>query len=320
MTQARGGRILLDYEVDGYGIVPTTKKGVLLPISTFNFKKEQAPIKSSKVSDSRNPAKPTYGFHKPDGSSKIPLGYRSLGYWLKALFGPPATTNAGSVYTHVFKYIKGVTIPSILLSKEFTDVGQYFLITGGKLGALKFGFGGENEVTADMDISARDEVRGTTAYNASAIALVDESISPDQISVKEGGVLAEVISGGEFNLETGLDKENFTTASGMKRYSIPEGEYSITGNLTALFTNGDLLAKAEAHTPTSMEIKYTKSADMSFTVAMNEVLLHPTSPAIEGPGGVKISFNYSAYHQNDASGSAVIFTLVNDIPNYDFSV
>lgn len=219
-------------------------------------------------------------------------------------------------YSHVFK-ATNTEQPSLKVEKGFTDLGKYYLADGIKISKLNTAYGiGDTEHIHTVEILGSTEVESDTEYDSSAIALVLSRMNDYESSIKESGATVANISNIEFAIELGLDAEQFAIGGGNARTSLPEGQVGITGKIVAFFTDTTILAKAMAGTKSSIEIKSENTAGDSLTYKLPEMMYSVTTPPIEGPTGVKLTADFSAFYENDAGNSSFIATLVNDIPSY----
>lgn len=314
MTQARGylGRLVLDFETT-FGSNPVTAAGKKLPFNSLEVSGSQNLIDPATITGTRNPVAPGKGNLSVDGGITIPMDLNAIGYWLKAMFGAPTTTGAGP-YTHVFKV--GSSQPSVVLEKGFTDIGQYMLYNGCKISTFKTSFGGDGELTAQMDIMGAKETIGATEYDATPDAVELNRLNNFQASLKEGGVAFATATSGDFNLDFGLDGDQYTIGANGARGDIPEGILNITGSLKTLFADATLLNKGVNGTKSSLEVAFTLSADASLTFLFPEIVYERKTPPISGPAGVSTELGWRAFFGNDVNASAVVVTLKNSIASY----
>ncbi len=317
MSQAKGymGRTTIFFEPTYKG-TPSPKNGIIIPFNKNTIQLKQGIIKTNTILNRRDQARPGLGRKTVDGMLEIPSCYRTIGYFLKAMFGAPTTTGGTEKYTHVFK-ITNTEQPSLKIEKGFTDIGKYYLADGIKIAKFNTAYGiGDNEHVHTFDIIGSTEVESDSTYDASATALVLSRMNDYESSIKEGGVTVANISNIEFAVELGLDAEQFGIGGGNARTSLPESLIGLTGKIEAFFTDTTILAKAMAGTKSSIEVKSENTAGHSLTYKFPEIMYSVTTPPIEGPTGVKLTADISAFYENDAGNSSLIATLVNDISSY----
>jgi hypothetical protein len=316
MTQARGYRsqLLLDFETT-FGVDPTTKAAVLMPFETNNVAANQNLTEDNTIRNRRDPAKPSRGNVDVAGQVVVPIGPTSFGYSLKALFGDPTTTDGGlSEYSHAFK--PGDTQPSFVLDRGFTDIDVYEKFSGCKVSQMAITLGGDGALTAAIDIMGAKNTVGTTAYAASPTTHTDTRFSNFQATLQENSVAVGVVTTADFQINASLDGNQYVIGSQGFRQDIPEGLIQISGNLTALFKDKQLMDKAINGTETSLKFGLEDGLN-SLEFHFPEVEFGRGSPAVEGPQGVVITLPWRAYcKSNDPADASVIVTLVNGLETY----
>lgn len=316
MSQAKGykGRLTIDFEEE-FGIVPTIKQGKILPINTLELAAKQTLIEPQTITGTRNPVTPGRGRISVEGSVVVPMCYRSIGYWLKSMFGDPSTVKKeDDTYMHTFRI--GDEQPSMVIEKAFTNIDKYFVYSGCKTNNFKLSWGGDGELTASIDLLGANETSSEEAYDAAATLVALERINEPQAQMKESGAAMNgVVSTGEFTLAMGLDGDQYTIGDGGCRGSIPEGIVNVSGTLKTLFKDSSLLDKGVNGQKSSMEVNFSKGTH-SLTFAFPEIIYERTSPPISGPAGVQAEIAWRAFFDSDANGSAVVVTLVNDVATY----
>jgi hypothetical protein len=314
MTQALGsnGRLVVDFETT-FGVNPSTKAGKALPFNTFDIQSKQTVKDPGTITGSRNPLAPVRGNISVDGSVVVPVDEIGTGYWLKGLFGLPATTGSADPYTHVFKV--AASQPSMVMEKGFLDINQYSLVNGCRVNTYKIAFGGEDELTATIGLLGTAEVLSGTAYQASPTVISLARYTNIQATIQEGGAAIATVTKGDFTISGNLDGSQYTVNSNGLRSDIPVGVYKVTGNITALFDGAALLNKAIAGTKSSLDIKFT-SGTHSLDFLFPEIVYERTTPTVSGPAGILVTLPFHAYYQNDANNSVVKVTLMNGVSTY----
>ena len=314
MAQAMGaqGRIVLDFE-SSFGQNPAAKAGKAVPFNTFDVKSKQNFKDTATITGNRNPVVPAPGNLSVEGSLAVPIDEAAIGYWLKGLFGAPTTSGSADPYQHIFKV--GASQPSLVLEKGFTDIGQYALMNGCKVSSFKVAFGGDDELTAAIELMGAKEALSTTPYVASPSAITLNRFTNLQATVEEGGTAIGTVTKGEFTINGGLDGNQYTVGNAGIRGDIPVGAYKISGSITALFDGTSLLTKAMSNTKSSLKVKFT-SAGHSLEFLFPEIMYERSTPGISGPAGVLITLPFRAFYQSGSDNSAVKVTLVNGVASY----
>lgn len=97
MNQALGakGKLLLAFETT-FGTTPDTPAAVSMPFDSFGLTAKQALVEPNTITGRRDPVRPGRGNIDPSGNIVVPLDVRYFGYWLKAMFGAPTTTDVST--------------------------------------------------------------------------------------------------------------------------------------------------------------------------------------------------------------------------------
>ncbi len=314
MSEAKGNQsqLMMDFE-SSFGSTPETPEGKLLPFNSNDVSGDQNQEQPETITGSRSAVQPIRGNMSVSGNITIPIDVRNIGWWLTAMFGAPDTSGSDP-YTHVFKM--SPTQPSMVLEKGFTDIGQYFLQNGCKVGSFELAdVSGDGELTATVGIEGQTESRGTSTFDDTATQEVFERFHKFQAALQEGG--SSFAKAAEFSLSLGFDLETdkYTIGNNGQRYSIPEGLSQITGSITGIFDDSTLVDKAINNTETSLNLKFTNGAH-SLEFDMTEVQYNRTSPGIDGPRGIVLPLDFTAYNQDGADDSSITVTLINDVTSY----
>jgi hypothetical protein len=314
MTQARGSKsqVVIDFE-SSFGVNPSSVKGILMPFNSCAIQAKQTLTDAATIRGNRSQAAPIVGKTDVSGDIVVPVDEKAFGYWLKAFCGAPITTGTGDPYTHVFK--PGNTQPSLVIDKEFNDIGQYLLYNGCKVNQIKMTLGGDGELTATVSIMGSKETSGTAAYDAAPTSLTFSRFGNFQGSVKEGGSSIAYLSQMELTVSGNLNGDQYCIGSNGFRTDLPEGLISVTGSITALFQDAALMNKAINGTESSLELALT-SGTHSLTIAIPELIYERQTPGISGPQGITIQLPFRGYYDNNANAASIMFTLVNDVASY----
>ena len=316
MAQARGykGRLVIDFETT-FGQNPGAPAGKVVPINTWDVGLDRQMKQAQTITGNRNPVMPFAGFTKVEGSAVVPVDLIAFGWWLRAMFGLPGTTGTGP-YTHVYKI--GDSQPSLVAEKryDFVSSQQYTRQNGIKISSLGLKFGGDDELVANLGIlGATEQAPSGTPYHVSPTVISFNRLSNFEAAITEGGSAIATVTECEFNVDFGLDAENFVIGGGGTLGDIPEGIAGVSGSITALFDSTALLTKALNTTETALAVTLTKGAH-SLKFDVPELFYSPKSPGITGPKGVKITLPFQAFYDNAAAASAFMVTLVNAQTSY----
>ena len=313
--QAKGinSRLVLDFETT-FKQDPATKGGLILPFNSLSLGASQAQNETNTMTGRRDKTEPIIGNVDVSGDAEVPMDVEAIGYWLKALFGAPTTTdNADGTYTHVYKISD--TQPSLVVEKGFTDISEYLKYNGVKVGEFSFSFGGDGELTASLNLTGAKETEDTVEYDSSAVQVPLVRFQNFQASVEEGGSPIAIVTQGSVNIEAGLDTGQYAVGSQGERVSIPEGQMNISGSITSFFEDNSLLNKAVNSAESSLKVKFTNGVNI-LEFFIPELKYERTSPAADGPTGIVLQTPFRAYYNDSAENSSIVVSLTNETASY----
>lgn len=315
--QARGYRSqsMIDFET-AFKTAPSPTTGKVIPFTTNSIVATQSLNDSSIIRGTRNPASPLHGNKSVDGDLGVPLDFRAIGYIFKGLLGAPDTTaNEDGTYKHIFK-VKDGTQPSMVIQKAFPDVQKYYIFGGCRIGTLKLPFGGDQEAVVTATVMGSTFTNSTTSYDSAPQNVTLDRAENFQAKIKENNEeIVSLVKSGDLTIDAGLDGDQYCLGDEGTRGDIPEGPLTITGTMSALYTDNRFIDKATAGTVCSLELLYTKGTK-SLSLKFPEIVYELKSPTIDGPKGVLCDCNWKAFWENDSNKSAVIITLTNDVASY----
>ncbi|QJW46919.1 hypothetical protein HA075_14500 [bacterium BFN5] len=314
MSRAKGynSQLVLGYENE-YGTTPAVSTGYNMPFNQSKIGVKQNLIESATIRGRRDREEPVVGNIDVAGNIVIPIDQVGIGFWLTAMFGSPTTTGSGNPYTHVFK-VKD-SQPSLVLEQQYPDIATYEMFNGCKVNKFAFTYGGDTELTAQVDLIGAKRTIGAAAFTSDLTDVSLLRFSNFQGRVEEAGSPLAIVTEATLNLDFGLDGNNYAIGGGGYRTELPEGYLQVSGTIKAFFENATLLNKAVQNTKTSLNFKFVNGAH-SLGFFMEEVVLEQTSPGIENEKGIFINLPFKAFYHNGIGGSAVVATLVNSQESY----
>ena len=310
MAQAKGSkvRLLLDYETV-FGTDPGVPAAFIMPVNEISLEGGQAKISPKTLRGIRDPYKPFAGNIDASGPIIVPVDYTAFWYWLKLMFGDPATTGAGP-YEHVFTV--GDTQPSAVLEKQFTDNASYWKYNGCKIASWNISFGGDGELISTFNIVGMKENDASgSPFDAAPTSLSLGRLNNFEASVDEGGSSSDEIISLDLTVDFGLDIEQRAIGSEGARSSIPEGILEVSGALVAQYNDDVLIAKGFNDTETSLKITITSGTNI-LEIDIQELEYERFQTMVTGPQGVQQTTNIFPFYDNGADASVVKVTLTND--------
>lgn len=316
MSQAIGARgQLVIQEEATYKTDPATPDVKKVHFISESLKLSRSLIDSNTITGSREASKPTLGNKDVSGDIKLELqAYMAL--LLKAAFGSVTTTGTGP-YTHTFKI--GASLPSLLIEKGFTDIGQYFKYNGCKVNKFGLSVTAEGFQEVSIDIIGAKETTSSSPFDSTPLDLGKQSFDGFLIStIEEGGAaIANVVGVDGLTLENNLDGSVYVIGSAGERSSLPEGKVKVSGTLKALFQNLTLYNKAVNSTESSLKVIYRfgtgagSAGNESLELFVPELIYSPNAPIISGPQGVYVELPFTAYYDNSATATTFQAILKN---------
>lgn len=290
-----------------------------MPFNSNSVASSQKTTAPSTMTGRRDTTEPILGNVDVQGSIALPLDTRACGYMLAMTFGAPTTTaveGKEGLYKHVFK--PSTVQPSFAVEKAFNN-NIYALSKGCKVSKISFSFGGDGELTMNTDVIGCDETFGeagvaTTATPATPVGL--NRLNNFNASLKIDGEDTAIATQVTLDVDFGLDSNGYAIGSNGFRTRINEGLIAPTGKLTAFFDDASFVDKAMKSTTTALEIALVKG-DESMTIDIPEVKFARKTPSIDGATGITQELDYSAFYGNNALGTCIQFTLVNNVASYD---
>lgn len=291
-------------------------KTLAMPFNTNSVAVSQNVTQPETITGNRNPVQPILGNIDNTGTIAVPLDLNAFGYWLKAMFGNPTTTAAGSpegYYNHVYKL--GEDMPSFTMEKAFPGIGVYAKSNGCVVSQFSLTVGGDGELVANIEVMGAKETVGETAMASSPTTVSLDRVNNFQAALLIGGTSVALATEGTIEINFGVDGDTYVIGGQGYRQAACPGIATVSGTLTMFFKDDTYLEMAEQATETKLEFTFTAgSKKLSFLFP--EVQFARTSPGIDGPAGIKTELNYSAYYADATEGTSVQVTLTNQTASY----
>lgn len=315
MAQARGSNAQVIIQEEVTFKTDPTADAQLVPFVSCGLQQRRDQIESATLTGSRNPTKALRGNVDVAGGLELEL-QAFIGLLFKAALGSVSTSGADP-YTHVFTV--GSTLPSLLIEKGFTDIGQYFKYNGCKVNSMSLSVSTSGYQNLTFDIVGAKETASGTSFDATPTDLGKQPFDGYSIAtIEEGGVaIANVVSIDGLTINNDIDTDQYIIGGGGERESLPEGMVGVTGTLTALFENLTLYNKAVNDTESSLKIVYTlgtgdgSAGNEQVQFFIPELTFAPQSPPVSGPRGVLVELPFVAYYNDSSEASVLEITLKN---------
>lgn len=132
----------------------------------------------------------------------------------------------------------------------------------------------------------------------------DASVAVDSVT---RGDVAEM----QFSFNNQLDGEQYAIGAGGLRDDIPEGIAETGGSMTTLLKGADLVEAGAEVAELDMTLAFARG-DSSLSLRLPESNISAANIPISGPEGIRASYDFQGYLNDDANGSALVVTLVNE--------
>jgi hypothetical protein len=223
------GQIVAQFETT-FGQDPDTPDGKLLPFNTCELTGKQGLIDPATIRKSRSEVRPGLGRITAEGPITIPMCFRSIGFWLKALFGSPTGTDQAG-------YLLGGTGVTTTIGTwtAITDGSFNISIDGSANDITGITFAGDTTMTdVAADIQTAIRAIGTGGFT---LATVEWIAATAQFKITSGttgassavGALAAAASGTNIS-GASLMKCHAAVATIVDGDQIYKKEYKITTN------------------------------------------------------------------------------------------
>ncbi len=314
-------------------------EGYILPFNSNSISTTQSINQSGIKRGNKNPGQPYYDNPSTTGQIVVPVDSEAFWFWLKAAFNDPETTNLGDEqnpgpYQHEFKKrVDALTnvpedMPYFTLERQLLgSTIIYHTYVGCKVGKISIGLGPSGEFTANIDVTACEEVVGENSTFTGSPASITESIfSRDQIDLVGADFTTEKTNDFSLDLDFKLDADKRIIGNG----SLPSGVLGaigedimgVSGSVKVIMKDGTLHEKSIEKTKIELDARITRSANDIISAQLRfhmlEALIERKTPSADGNGLVLFDPSFQAFYSNSANNAneaAVVATLINSTPH-----
>lgn len=310
MAQQRGSQVPIIFDTETtFKSDPGAPDAHLLYYASESLRYNRNLISSKTLRGDRNPLQPVRGNSEVGGDINFELA-ASYGKLFKHILGGYDVAGGGP-YVHT--YTVGDLPQGMVIEKQFKDFAtdKFFKYNGCKVNSFKMDMKNEGFIDCSVNIMGAKETVGNATFDASP---VDGGHTPFDMfsgSIYINGVQAAVITGADMTLENGLTGDTYVIDGTGERYSMPEGQVKVTGNLTALFTDVELYMAAVDFVEKSLEFRFLRgtgdgtSGNEKMQFFLDEVFFKPQAPVVQGPTGMLVELPFEAFYGNDSDASTL---------------
>ena len=313
MARAYGAnaQLALAFETT-YGTAPASGY-TYLPFAASTLSSEQPLIDNELLGYGRDPLAPIRDAITVDGDLTIGVDAIGIGFWLKALFGGPATTTGTGPYTHTF-HSGGATLPSVAIETQMPQVPRFDMVRGARANTLRIEATRRGQLQATVGLIAQGLTgAGSTAAGTPSEITLQRFGHFNCSILRDGVALGNTVSA-ELTYSNGLEAVETIRADGLIE-GVDPTIASLRGRLVTRFADTTLLAQATSGGTCELEFAWTISGGPSLTITAHRVHLPVPRRSIPGPGGIQVEFDWQA---SRAASPARMCTavLVNDRAAY----
>lgn len=299
---ARGSQAVIGlYEETAYKTPGVN--GFRLYVTKSSMGRKIALDKSNMLINSRRQMAPVMGNQDVSGTIESEISHDNLGHLIKHAMGTVATTGTGP-YVHTFTVAD--TLPIGLTIEHdngpaINPAARYERFSGCRINKMDLEFKATGFCMASFDLIGSSAVFSSTPLDATLTNQEHTAFGGTRASITEAGLAIATITDAKLSLDNGLDDSIYTIDGTAQRYAVPEGIAQVTGELTALFDNSNLIAKATNGTFTSLVFRLQRGTGdgsagnelVSFTCP-NVMLSRTNDDGIDGPKGRLIKLDFTA--------------------------
>ena len=313
MARAQGARSLMALAFETtYGTTPASGF-TRMPFATASLGADQPLLASELLGFGRDPLAPIKDAVTADGDVVVPIDAQAFGFWLKAAFGAPTTTEVTGVFTHVFTS-GSWNMPSMSIEVGMPEVPRFAMYAGCKLDQLSWTMQRSGLLTATAQLIAQGEaVAGATAAGTPGALPLQRFGHFNGAIKRDDTALGNVVSS-EITYMNNLDRIETIRSDGKIDGADPSIA-ALTGRIDVRFADQALVTQATNGTACDLEFSYVIDADTSLTFVAHRVFLPRPRIAVNGPQGVQATFDWQAAQQA-AGGVMCTATLVNSKATY----
>lgn len=314
MPQARGsGSVVALFEETTYATAPGAPNGTKLYVVSSALQASQPLVKSNTLGGNRARTRSGRGNINAGGPIKTELSAENVGTLLKHAMGAVSTSGVGP-YTHTLTL--GNLPVGLHIEHDYgaaiSGAGRYERFKGKRVSRASFRFPSEGLITADFDMMGAGHSLESTPLDATLNDNGHTPFSAFQASITEGGSAIATVTDVTLDIDNEPDGSVYAIGGAGTRRALPEGFSTVSGTLTALFEDAALLNKAINDTASSLAITCTRGTGLgsagneSIVFTVQDLVYERTSPAIEGPAGLKISMKFEAFRSGANNGLQVV--------------
>jgi len=311
MVRGQDTQVLL-YDESAYNTEPGVPSAILAYFTSMGLSAEQSNINDDSITTHRTRQEPARGNINPSGALACVVAAENIGFLMRHAMGAVATSGTDP-YSHVLT--PGALPVGMHVEKDYgskiTGAGRVERFGGVRVNSMGLEFPTEGFVTANFDLIGASHSLESSALDASPTDLGHTGFTIFDGAIEEGGSAIAIVENASINLSNNLDGSGYVIGSAGERVCMPEGFAEISGSLTAHFKDAALLTKAVNGAESSLKITLSRgdglgsAGNESIEFFVNHLKYDRASPSIDGPNGIKVSLNFTAFRSGSDLGFQV---------------
>ncbi|TPE47227.1 phage tail tube protein [Amaricoccus solimangrovi] len=289
----------------------------LLPFYSISMAPTEDVTEDDAIVGDAFPGEAVAGLRNLTGDITVPLGLQSIGWHLRGLFGDPVTTGGAPNYTHVFK-MAAIPVPLLFTAGiSHRGIDRHFrqapvAYSGMSLSAQK---DGQRSRTAfKMLGSVEDKLADT--LDAAPVAFATDTVPVGfQAAIWKDGANVAGVTGFEFEASLGITPDQEELNQLPTAASFLDGNWSLTGKISARFRDTSWYDLGSAGTLSDMELRYELSATLSIVFALHNLRFERVGVPVPNGDILTAEFGFRA-SRPDSGESPLTVTLKNQTASY----
>ena len=203
----------------------------------------------------------------------------------------------------------GITESSFSMEKLFTDIAQYQVFTGVKLGGFSLAAEVGTIPTATFPMMGRKSALTGSSLGVPADVDTAEVVDSKQntMTINEGGVAVALIRSLSLAVDWARTPDNVLGKDTPQGYSA--GQLNLSGSITSLFLDETLIDKFTAETETSIEFSFLDPAGNEIFFNIPAMKYTGAGTDISGDDRVPVELPFEAY-RDATTGVSIYINMV----------
>lgn len=294
-----------------YGTAPVSGY-TFMPFAKMGIGEEQALIDNELLGYGTDPLAPSRDVINVNGDVVVPVDVAGIGFWLKGLIGQPVTTGT-TPKIHTYNS-GGTSLPSLAIEKQLPQVPRFEMLSGLRVNSMALQMRRSGNLQATFNLIGRGMAAPGTTGAGTPAALTVTRFNQFQGSILRDTVALGSIESVDFTYSNNLDPVETIRADG-RLEDADQQIASLSGTIVARLADTTLLDQAVSGAPCVLDFTWTISASESLNIKAHAVYLPRPKTMIEGPGGLRVSFDFQAARAVSPARMATV-VLTNAVASY----